>query len=144
MPPWRDASTDSPESGAVGVSFWTAKLMGSLVLIVDDSVAFRSLASRILESWGHEVIEADSAAAAVTLAVELHPHAVLVDIGLPDGNGFQLTTQLLGLPWKMNVVVVSTDSDAGNESAARRAGASGFFPKDQILSTAFRRLVGEG
>ena len=117
--------------------------MGSLVLIVDDSAAFRSLASRILDSWGYEVIEAAGVEAALVLAEERHPQTVLVDIGLPDGNGFLLTKQLLGLPWRMNVIIVSTDSDAGNESAAKRAGAAAFFPKDKIMSTDFRRLVSE-
>jgi CheY-like chemotaxis protein len=117
--------------------------MGSLVLVVDDSEAFRSPASRILEAWGHAVIEADSAAAALVLAAELRPQTVLVDIGLPDGDGFHLAEELLALELQLQVVVVSTDSDAGNESAARRVGASGFFAKDQILSADFRRLVSD-
>jgi CheY-like chemotaxis protein len=115
-----------------------------LVLVVDDNPAFRGLARRILTTWGHFVVEAGSVAEALVCAIEQRPAAALVDIGLPDGDGFSLTRQLLGLPWSMRVVLISTDSDAGNGFAAERVGASGFFPKDELLSEDLRRLVAGG
>jgi CheY-like chemotaxis protein len=117
-------------------------LNGALVLVVDDNLAFRGLARRILTSWGHDVIEAASVAEALARAAELRPEIVLADIGLPDGDGFSLTEQLLELPWRMRVVLISTDSDAGNGFAAERAGACGFFPKDELLSTELQQLIG--
>jgi CheY-like chemotaxis protein len=117
--------------------------MGRLVLVVDDNATFRDLASRILTSWGHDVAEAGSVAEALARADELRPDAVLVDIGLPDGDGFSLTKRLVAPPWNAQVVLISTDSDAGNALAAERAGASGFFPKDELLSPALRRLIAE-
>jgi DNA-binding NarL/FixJ family response regulator len=65
----------------------------------------------------------------------------VVDIGLPDGDGFALTQQLIALPFAPRVVLISTDSAAGNISAASRAGALGFIPKDQILKGDLRRLI---
>jgi len=42
----------------------------------------------------------------------------LVDVGLPDGDGFSLTRQLRAKPWTMRVVVFSSDADPANHAAA--------------------------
>jgi CheY-like chemotaxis protein len=115
--------------------------MARLVLVVDDNAAFRDLARRILVGWGHRVIEAGSVAEGIARATELRPDTVLADIGLPDGDGFGLTRRLVGMPWPMRVVLISTDADVGNGLAAERVGASGFFPKDELLSTELRVLI---
>ena len=112
-----------------------------LVLVVDDNAGFRGLAARILHSWGYEVVEAGTVADAVARVVALRPATVLVDIGLPDGDGFALTEQLVALPSPPRVVLISTDADAGNRSAARRVGAVGFLPKDQMLGGALQELI---
>jgi CheY-like chemotaxis protein len=117
--------------------------MAHLVLLVDDNAAFRDLANRILTSWGHDVIEAGNVAEALDCAVERRPATVLADIGLPDGDGFALAVRLRDLPFRPRVILISTDSDAGNGLAARRVGASGFFPKDQLLSAELRQLLDE-
>ena len=97
---------------------------------------------RILRSWGHAAIgEAGSVAEALSCAEALRPGIVLVDIGLPDGDGFSLTRQLRVKPWAMRVVLFSSDADRANMAAAVRAGAIGFFPKDELLSPAMQRLI---
>ena len=115
--------------------------MGGVVLLVDDDAAFRGLAARILVGWGHEVVEAGSVAEAVARAAEHRADVAVVDVGLPDGDGFVLTRRLVAPPLALRVVVISTDSAAGNASAARRAGALGFVPKDQLLTGDLRRLI---
>lgn len=112
------------------------------VLVVDDDVAFRDLAARILVSWGHVVVgEAGSVAEAMARTVELEPDTVLADIGLPDGDGFALTHDLQALPHPPRVVLISSDSDAANGPAARRVGASGFVPKDELPGGFMRHLI---
>lgn len=112
------------------------------VLIVDDDLSFRHLAARVLTSWGHDVVgEAGTAAEAIARAGELRPDAVLADIGLPDGDGFELTRDLLALPIPPRVVLISSDSDAANGPAAARVGATGFVPKDHLTSVALQRLI---
>jgi CheY-like chemotaxis protein len=112
-----------------------------LVLVVDDNAGFRDLAARILHGWGYEVIEAGTVADAVACVVERRPHTVLVDIGLPDGDGFELTRRLVALPSPPRVVLISTDADAGNRSTAHRIGAVGFLPKDELLGGALQGLI---
>jgi CheY-like chemotaxis protein len=118
--------------------------MLSSILVVDDDAAVRGLVVRILRSWGHTAIgEAGSVAEALAYADAQRPDVVLVDVGLPDGDGFSLTRRLRGKPWPMRVVVFSSDADPANIAAAARAGAIGFFPKDELLSPVLRRLLGD-
>ena len=112
-----------------------------MVLVVEDDPDFRALAVRKLRAWGHEVVEAAGVAEALTRAGERRPDKAVVDIGLPDGNGFDLTVELLALPWPMRVIVVSSDSSAGNQTAAQRAGAIRFVPKQDLFSDAARQLI---
>lgn len=115
------------------------------ILVVDDDTAVRGLVVRILRSWGHTVIsEAGSVAEALTYADALRPDVVLVDIGLPDGDGFSLTRQLRARSWPMRVVLFSSDADRANAVAADRAGAVGFLPKDELSGPALRRLIEAG
>ena len=116
--------------------------MQASILVVDDDASVRGLVVRILRSWGHaEIGEAGSVAEALELADARRPGTVLVDVGLPDGDGFSLTRQLRARPWAMRVVVFSSDADPANSAAAERAGAIGFFPKDELLSPALQRLI---
>jgi CheY-like chemotaxis protein len=112
-----------------------------VVLVVDDNAGFRGLAARVLSGWGYEVIEAGGVAEAVACAVERRPQTVVVDIDLPDGDGFGLTEQLVALPSPPRVVLVSTDADPGNRAAARRVGAVGFLPKDELLGGALQGMI---
>jgi len=114
-------------------------------LIVDDDDAFSDLAARVVTGWGHAVIGlAGSVAQGLAKAAALRPEMVLVDIGLPDGDGFSLTEQLIAMPWPMRVILISSDSDPANLAAARRAGAAGFVPKDELSGIELRELLEQG
>lgn len=116
--------------------------MSRSVLVVDDDACFRDLAARILDGSGYVVVgEAGTAEEAIVRASELHPDTALVDIGLPDGDGFALAERLCAMPWKLRVVLVSTDSDGGSRPAARRAGACGFLRKDELSAHALGQLL---
>jgi CheY-like chemotaxis protein len=116
----------------------------SRILVVEDDPSFRRLVVRVLRSWGHDVAgEAGTAAEALVLAQEAAADVVLVDIGLPDMDGFALTQELLARPDAPRVVLISTDADPANHQAARRAGAEAFVPKDQLVSATLRSLVSD-
>jgi CheY-like chemotaxis protein len=67
-------------------------------LVVDDHESFRRLASRLLVAAGYEVVgEADGAEAAIEAAGRLHPGLVLLDVMLPDGDGFEVADKLMSL-----------------------------------------------
>jgi CheY-like chemotaxis protein len=117
-------------------------VMSRSVLVVDDDIAFRALAVRTLRSWGHVVVgEAGTFAEAVARTTELRPEAVLVDVGLPDGDGFSLAQLLSSLPLRPRVVLISADSDGADDAAARRVGAVGFVGKADLVGASLRGLL---
>ena len=119
--------------------------MPGSILVVDDDASVRGLVVRILRSWGHEMIgEAGSVAEALAYAQARRPDIALVDVGLPDGDGFALTRRLRAGAGPVRVVIFSSDADPANIAAAARAGAVGFFPKDELLSPALQRLLEDG
>jgi len=103
------------------------------VLIVDDGTAFRMAARELLERRGYRVDgEADSVATAITLVERLAPDGVLVDVYLPDGNGFQLATRLRDTHPGLAVLMASGEIDASFYARAAACGACGFVPKNQL------------
>jgi DNA-binding NarL/FixJ family response regulator len=118
-------------------------LMSGSVLVVDDDPAFRRLAQHMLAAFGLALAgEADTAAAAIAAAGRLRPDAVLVDVGLPDGNGIALARELSALPWRPRVVLTSTNAEAATPSEVRRSGAQAFVPKDELPGAALDDLLG--
>lgn len=112
------------------------------ILVVDDDTAVRGLIVRILRAQGHAVVgEAGSVAEALVLTARLRPDAALVDIGLPDGDGFALTRRLRDRGDRVRVVLFSSDADRTNVTAAERAGAVGFLPKDELSGSALQLLL---
>lgn len=112
------------------------------VLVVDDDLSFRQLVIGLLRSWGHDVVgEAGSVAEAVDAMTALRPDTVLVDVGLPDGDGLELAAQLSSLPWQPHILLISADAQAASDSDARRVGAAGFTPKAELTGSRFRRML---
>jgi DNA-binding NarL/FixJ family response regulator len=113
------------------------------VLVVDDDPRFRVLARRVISGNGLSVVgEADSVATALVAARELRPDALLVDVGLPDGDGIALARELAALPWRPRVVLTSIDADAATEREVHRCGANGFAPKDELPNAGLQLLLG--
>jgi CheY-like chemotaxis protein len=117
--------------------------MAMSVLLVDDDPAFLSLAARILEGMGAEVVaRAEDAAAAIAAANATRPEAALVDVGLPDRDVIDLAFELAGLPWRPRVVLTSTDRDAVSAIDARDGhGKLPFVPKEELANGSLRRLL---
>ena len=121
------------------------RAMPTTVLIVDDDVAFRGLAARVLAAMGlHVVGEAGTYADGAAAAAELRPEAALVDVGRPDGNGIELAAHLVALPWRPRVVVASSDPDATSTEAVQSFGAVGFMPKETLPDGALAAMLAPG
>jgi DNA-binding NarL/FixJ family response regulator len=116
------------------------------VLVVDDDPSFSSLAARILHRAGLEVVgTAPDAATAVAAAWSLQPDAALVDVSLPDRDGFDLAQELATLPWRPRVVLTSSDRDAASRIGPARAdNGLPFVPKEELATAPLLRLLGHG
>jgi DNA-binding NarL/FixJ family response regulator len=112
------------------------------VLLVDDDPVFRSLVRRMLVADGLVVVgEAASVATATAAAQSLRPDAVLVDVGLPDGDGITLARELIALPWRPRIVLTSTDPEAATPDDVRSCGASAFVAKEDLPNALLERLL---
>jgi DNA-binding NarL/FixJ family response regulator len=113
--------------------------MGRTVVIVDDHEQFRRSARKLLELEGFDVVgEADSGARGIE-AVERHrPDVVLLDVGLPDTNGFDVARKLGAASC---VVIVSSRDANAYATRARRSGAVGFVPKDELSGERLSALL---
>jgi DNA-binding NarL/FixJ family response regulator len=115
--------------------------MGERVLIVDDHGGFRAHARRLLECEGYRVVgEAADCASALAAARELRPEIVLVDVHLPDADGFQLTERLGALADPPEVVLTSSRDGAELEQCASECGACGFVPKAHLCRDAIEEV----
>jgi DNA-binding NarL/FixJ family response regulator len=115
------------------------------VLIVDDHASFRSAARMLLEGAGFEVVgESADAAGAVAAAVRLRPAIVLLDIGLPDGDGFEVAERLARGDDPPAVILVSSREVAWYRRRLAESPARGFIAKGELSAGAIEALVGGG
>jgi CheY-like chemotaxis protein len=113
-------------------------------LIVDDHDGFRSLARGMLEAAGFTVAEAATGAEATEAVRAVRPGLVLLDIALPDFDGFEVARRLAAAPAGDPVpVVVLTSTREARDYGGRIAAspAAGFLPKDQLSGAALRRFL---
>jgi DNA-binding NarL/FixJ family response regulator len=112
------------------------------ILIVDDHAPFRTQARALLESDGFVVVgESDTGASGLEAARALKPQLVLLDIGLPDVEGFEVARALaVDGPPPFVVLTSSRDASAyGPRLSSSRV--LGFIPKDELSGAAIRLLV---
>ena len=117
--------------------------MATSVLIVDDHPSFRLSARRMLEADGYTVIgEAEDGAAAIEAVRELDPDLVLLDVQLPDLDGFEVAARLRDAGGRSAIVLTSTreSSDFGEEIAA--SPVRGFVTKGELSGEAIAALIG--
>jgi DNA-binding NarL/FixJ family response regulator len=112
------------------------------VLIVDDHPSFRASARTLLEAEGYEIVgEAENGAAALQAVKELKPDLVLLDVQLPDMDGFQVADQLRRLANPPAVVLTSSRDSADFGSCMQVCCANGFVPKADLSGAAIAALL---
>jgi DNA-binding NarL/FixJ family response regulator len=113
------------------------------ILIVDDHSAFRLEARRLLEADGFTVIgEAADGEAALSLAARVRPDVLLLDIGLPDIDGFAVAARLALAQPSICVILTSSRDGAIYGSRIPDTPAAGFLRKDELTGDAIRTLMG--
>jgi two-component system KDP operon response regulator KdpE len=99
-----------------------------LLLVVDDEAQMRRFLRASLESHGYSVLEAANALEATQLATSHKPELILLDLGLPDGDGIELTRKFR--EWtKVPIIVISARGQEDDKVAALDAGADDYLTK---------------
>jgi DNA-binding NarL/FixJ family response regulator len=118
--------------------------VATTVLIVDDHPSFRTTARFLLEAEGYEVIgEAADGESAITAARELDPDLVLLDVQLPDLDGFEVAARIVGSHNGAGPAVVMTSSRDSSDFGrlVTESGALGFIPKAELSAAALANLL---
>jgi DNA-binding NarL/FixJ family response regulator len=116
--------------------------MRRTVLIVDDHEAFRESAAALLEAEGFDVVgEAADGPQAIAEVERLQPEVVLLDIQLPELDGFAVAEQLAALPEAPRVVLISSREANAYGRRLGEAAARGFIPKRELSGRALAALV---
>ena len=116
--------------------------MAVSVLIVDDHAGFRSFACALLAADGFEIVgEAADGRTAAQEAERLRPDVVLLDVQLPDTDGFTVAARLAEITPAPKVVLISTRSASAYRRRLATAPALGFLAKDELSGAALAMLV---
>ena len=123
-------------------------MKGKKILIVDDDHHLALGLTARLKANGYDVVCATDAISAITMARREAPDLVILDIGLPAGNGFVVLERMRDLPDLVAtpVIVLSARDPTDNRKRALDAGALAFFqkpPDNHEFLTAVRQALGE-
>jgi DNA-binding NarL/FixJ family response regulator len=112
------------------------------VLVVDDHPSFRATARMLLEAEGYEVVgEAPDGLSGVDAARELRPDVVLLDVNLPDIDGFEVAARLTNGGGGPVVVLVSSRDGSDFGPLVARSGARGFISKGDLSGAALAEVL---
>ena len=103
------------------------------VLIVDDHATFRATARQLLEAEGFEVVgEAADGASALEAIARLRPDVVLLDVQLPDTDGFEVARCVGSNGVRPDIVLTSSRDAAEFGDLVHTCGSRGFIPKAEL------------
>ena len=115
--------------------------MPSTVFIVDDEKNIRRTVRMVLEGEGYSVEEASSGEEALARIAEIGADVVLLDVQLPDVDGFRVAEALNDDPPSPAVVLVSSRSGGDYGSRLTSSPARGFIPKADLSGEGLQRVL---
>lgn len=130
----------TPEAPAVQDN----RAVSTSVLIVDDHPSFRASARRMLEASGYSVVgEAADGEAAIAAAGALAPDLILLDVQLPDLDGFEVAARIGALAGTAPAIVLTSSRDLADfGDAVAESPVRGFIAKGELSGAALAELTG--
>jgi DNA-binding NarL/FixJ family response regulator len=137
------SSTGRPADPLAGIRQNDAA-MAKTVLIVDDHATFRASARLLLEAEGYEVVgEASDGSSAIEQAATLAPDLVLLDVQLPDIDGFEVARSVSVKAPAPAVILISSRDGGDFGPLVHASGARGFVSKGELSGESLRALLDE-
>jgi DNA-binding NarL/FixJ family response regulator len=127
----------------MGAGLCDHRPMATRVFIVDDHQPFRMAARLALEQAGFDVVgEAADGHSALTGITRVRPELVLMDVNLPDLDGFDVVARLAGSGCRPVIVFISVGDGPAQRRRVAASPALGFLPKGEFSATALTELLG--
>jgi two-component system cell cycle response regulator DivK len=106
-------------------------MSNAIVLNIEDNIDNRTLIRRILMAEGYEVAEAGNAGEALDALKSLHPDLILMDINMPEVDGYTLTSRIRAMSGFENVPIVALTANVmrGDRERSLEAGCDGYIQK---------------
>ena len=103
----------------------------TLILHVEDNFESRMLVRRLLLSEGYQVIEAEQAAQALEILKTTLPALILMDINMPDMDGYTLTNTIKAMPQMVGIPIIAITANVmkGDREKTLQAGCDGYIEK---------------
>jgi two-component system cell cycle response regulator DivK len=104
---------------------------GARILYIEDNVENRTLVKRVLEAENYVVLEADNGVDGLRVAREKAPDLILIDINLPEVDGYEVTTRLRQMEGLSNIPIVALTANVlkGDRERSLEAGCDGYIQK---------------
>jgi two-component system cell cycle response regulator DivK len=105
--------------------------MSNRILVIEDNEDNRQIIRDLLTSLGYELIEAVDGVEGVAMTQSHRPDLILMDIQLPEIDGYEATRRIRAIPELADVPIIAVTSYAlsGDEAKARSAGCDGYVAK---------------
>jgi two-component system cell cycle response regulator DivK len=106
-------------------------LNNTTILYIEDNLENRILIRRILQAEGYTVLEAGSAAQAIAVVQNQRPDLILMDINIPDIDGYTLTSHLKAIPRLKHIPIIALTANVmkGDRERTLDAGCDGYIQK---------------
>jgi two-component system cell cycle response regulator DivK len=104
---------------------------GAKILYIEDDFRNRLLVQRILTAYGYEVVEAETGKEGMRLAQEIDPDLILMDINLPEMDGYEATALLKQVDALADVPIIAMTANVmkGDREKTLAAGCDGYIQK---------------
>jgi two-component system cell cycle response regulator DivK len=113
------------------------------ILHIEDNSDNRLLIRRILQFEGYHVLEAENAKSAMSLLAVYRPDLILMDINMPDEDGYTLTQKLKAIPTLTHVPILAITANAlkGDKEKSLQAGCDGYIEKPIDIDSLLEQLA---
>lgn len=103
----------------------------TVILHIEDNPDNRVLVRRLLQAEGYQVVEAENATQALKVVKDLTPNLILMDINMPEMDGYTLTKMIKAIPHLSNIPVLAITANVmkGDRERTLQAGCDGYIDK---------------